>query len=66
MASENSVGRPECILTINGGSSSIKFAPYQTGELLGQTLVGKVDRILLKRTRLEGIRAHGPTAGATA
>jgi len=30
---------------------------YQTGELLEQRLVGKVDCILLKRTRLEGIHA---------
>lgn len=66
MASESRVGMSECVLTINGGSSSIKFALYQTGELLEQRLVGKVDRMLLKRTRLEGIRAHGPTAGATA
>jgi acetate kinase len=33
------------ILTINGGSSSIKFAIYQANELLKKTLYGKVDRI---------------------
>lgn len=33
------------ILTINGGSSSIKFAVYQVGEPLVRTLEGKVDRI---------------------
>ena len=33
------------ILTINGGSSSIKFAVYQLGEPLVRTLEGKVDRI---------------------
>lgn len=41
-----------CILTINGGSSSIKFALYQTGEPLEQRLVGKVDRIGLSGTNL--------------
>ncbi len=35
------------ILTINGGSSSIKFALYQTDEHLKQWLYGKVDRIVL-------------------
>ncbi|MFA5257933.1 MAG: acetate/propionate family kinase [Opitutales bacterium] len=34
-----------CILTINGGSSSIKFALYQTGEPLKRGLNGKIDRI---------------------
>lgn len=33
------------ILTINGGSSSIKFALYQTGQPMRRTLHGKVDRI---------------------
>jgi len=41
-----------CILTINGGSSSIKFALYQTGELLKRWLYGKVDRIGLPGTNL--------------
>ena len=40
------------ILTINGGSSSIKFAIYQTGEPLKQGLRGKVDRIGLSGTSL--------------
>src|SRR4030042_1392144 len=40
------------ILTINGGSSSIKFALYQTGEPLEQRLVRKVDRIGLSGTNL--------------
>ena len=40
------------ILTINGGSSSIKFALYQTGEALERRLHGKVDRIGLKGTNL--------------
>ncbi|MBI5676359.1 MAG: acetate/propionate family kinase [Nitrospirae bacterium] len=42
----------ESILTINGGSSSIKFALYRTGELLERRLYGKVDRIGLPGTNL--------------
>jgi acetate kinase len=40
------------ILTINGGSSSIKFALYQVGEPLERGLYGKVDRIGLSGTNL--------------
>lgn len=45
------------VLTINGGSSSIKFAVYQVGaSLVGEsgtrTLVGKIDRIGLPGTHL--------------
>jgi acetate kinase len=40
------------VLTINGGSSSIKFALYQLGEALTRTLVGKIDRIGLSGTNL--------------
>ena len=40
------------VLTINGGSSSIKFALYQTVEPLKRTLYGKVDRIGLSGTNL--------------
>jgi acetate kinase len=40
------------ILTINGGSSSIKFALYQTGELLEKKNYGSVDRIGLPGTNL--------------
>ena len=42
----------QSILTINGGSSSIKFALYQTGEPLTRGLCGKVDRIGLGGTNL--------------
>jgi len=35
----------QSILTINSGSSSIKFALYQAGELLKRKLYGKIDRI---------------------
>lgn len=40
------------ILTINGGSSSIKFALYQTGEPLQRSLYGSIDRIGLSGTNL--------------
>jgi acetate kinase len=40
------------ILTINGGSSSIKFALYHVGEPLKRGLYGKVDRIGLSGTNL--------------
>ena len=40
------------ILTINGGSSSIRFALYQVGEPLMLGLFGKVDRIGLSGTNL--------------
>jgi acetate kinase len=40
------------VLTINDGSSSIKFAMYQTGEPLQRILYGKVDRIGLHGTKL--------------
>jgi acetate kinase len=43
---------PACVLAINGGSSSIKFALYQTGESLERRLHGKVDRIGLPGTNL--------------
>ncbi len=41
------------ILTINGGSSSIKFALYQVEEQLKRGLYGKVDRIGLSGTNLK-------------
>jgi len=40
------------VLTINGGSSSIKFALYRTGESLEQRFHGSVDRIGLQGTNL--------------
>lgn len=40
------------ILTINGGSSSIRFALYDEGEPLRRLLDGKVDRIGLSGTNL--------------
>jgi acetate kinase len=40
------------ILTLNGGSSSIKFAEYQLGEPLKRSLHGTVDRIGMSGTNL--------------
>lgn len=40
------------VLTINGGSSSIKFALYEIGSPLQQKLIGKIDRIGLPATTL--------------
>jgi acetate kinase len=40
------------VLTINGGSSSIKFALYHVGEPLKRGLYGKIDRIGLSGTNL--------------
>jgi acetate kinase len=40
------------ILALNGGSSSIRFALYQVGELLDRGLWGKIDRIGLPGTKM--------------
>ena len=40
------------VLTINGGSSSIKFAVYAAGETLRRMLHGSVDRIGMSGTKL--------------
>jgi len=42
----------ETILTINGGSSTIKFSVYRIGDSLSRDLTGKVDRIGGSGTRL--------------
>jgi acetate kinase len=47
------------ILTINGGSSSIKFAVYREGEPLRRGLYGAVDRIGMSGTNLT---FHDPAA----
>ena len=43
---------PPCILTINGGSSSIRFAVYDAGETSSRRVAGKIDRIGLSGTTL--------------
>ena len=40
------------VLTINGGSSSIKFSLYQCGIPMQQKLTGMIERIGLSGTRL--------------
>jgi len=40
------------LLTMNGGSSTIRFAVYETGETLRRSFDGKVDRIGLSGTNL--------------
>jgi acetate kinase len=45
-------------LTINGGSSSIRFAVYEAGETLRRQLDGKIDRIGLSGTTMV---VNGPT-----
>src|ERR1035437_4513855 len=41
-----------CVLTINGGSSSIRFAVYDAGETPRRRLDGKIDRIGMSGTSL--------------
>ena len=43
---------PSCILAVNGGSSSIRFAVYENGEPLRRLLDGKLDRVGLSGTNL--------------
>jgi acetate kinase len=47
------------ILTINGGSSSIRFALYRCEDPLRRTLHGKIDRIGLSNTTLTSSDASG-------
>jgi acetate kinase len=50
---------PSCVLTINGGSSSIKFALFKTGDSLQQILEGGIERIGLPEAtlRVKGLSA---------
>ena len=50
---------PPCILTINGGSSSIRFAVYEAGGALRRQLDGKIDRIGVSGTNLVVTDAAG-------
>ena len=47
---------PACVLAINGGSSSIRFAVYEAGPGQRMRLAGKIDRI----------GGRGPTLTVTA
>ena len=58
------------ILTINGGSSSIRFAVYEAGETPRRRINGKIDRIGLRGTNLivndPGGKQHAPRRLAAA
>jgi acetate kinase len=54
----------QSVLTINGGSSSIKFAIYQVGQPLRRTLAGKIDRIGLSGTNLTFQGSTGQEQGS--
>jgi len=55
--------RESCfLLTINGGSSSIRFALYDKGEALRRLLDGKVDRVGLSGTNLTFKDSTGQSA----
>jgi acetate kinase len=57
---------PASVLAINGGSSSIKFAVYQTGTLAKPSLSGKLDRSGRARTTLSWRATQGaPFEGHT-
>src|ERR1039457_3141480 len=51
------------ILTINGGSSSIRFAVYEAGETPRRRLDGKIDRIGMSGTNLIVNDAAGKPVG---
>jgi acetate kinase len=59
-----------CVLTINGGSSSIRFAVYEKGETPRLCVGGKIDRIgssgtnLIFHDRSGRLRSPVPVAGA--
>jgi acetate kinase len=42
-----------CVLTINGGSSSIKFAPFGAGNSLRRVPDDRIERIGLPETRFD-------------
>ena len=42
----------KCVLTINGGSSSVKFALYEVGKALKQLIKGEMENIGIKGTKL--------------
>ena len=55
-----------CVLTINGGSSSIRFAVYEAGETLRRLLAGKIDRIGLRGTKFVLDEPSGKLPGVPA
>jgi acetate kinase len=57
-----------CILTINGGSSSIKFALFETGHPMQRVMSGAIERIGLPdaHLRVKGIDGDGVSERVTA
>ncbi|MCG6933335.1 MAG: acetate/propionate family kinase [Gallionella sp.] len=53
---------PPLVLTINGGSSSIKFALFETGNTLKRVLEGSIERIGLPDARLR-VKSVNPADG---
>jgi acetate kinase len=56
-------GASRAILTINGGSSTIKFAVFSAGPALRRTISGQIDRIGEDRATLTVRRADGSSTG---
>ncbi len=52
--------QPPLILTVNAGSSSIKFALFETGAELRRTMIGNIDRIGRRGTRFTTQNSQGP------
>ena len=50
-----------CVLTLNGGSSSIRFAVYEAGKTPRRQFYGKIDRIGVGGTNLVVIDPTGKT-----
>ncbi len=48
-----------CLLSINGGSSSIKYALYEIKEPLNQLLCGEIEGIVNGKVRLHFIHSKG-------
>ena len=55
-----------CILTINGGSSSIKFALFSAANPTARLFIGQVQRIGLPDTTISATATGGTATGPTA
>src|ERR1700733_14869176 len=64
MANANETKAP-MILTINGGSSSIKFALFEPGEPPRRSLQGRIERVGLPGTKLATEGADGQKTSET-
>ena len=59
------LSHPQAILTLNAGSSSIKFALFVIGEPFVRVVSGKFERIGLSNPTLTVLRADKPTQQST-